>query len=247
MYKKTLTLLIASFILFLIMFSHMSYAAIDPLMFESVIAHLYPIELKNGDEISDGPFGMVYKCKSDTLFIWVDLYPNCFFAHKTVYVFIRDDKIEPVLVKDGMWYPLLNGHPIMFGRINKSALISPYLLDAIKVYFYPLELKRGDVISDGPNGILKVIEYDTLYIWINLIPQAYFAHPVKHLFISADRNNPVSAEKGMWYPLLNGRPFLHYHRNLGAVVSPFNLTCPGFLIDPGLFSTSDIISPLLTP
>jgi len=109
---------------------------------EEIITYIYPIELKKGDMVSDGKYGSSIKIESDTLFIWIDLMPDARFAHPTKYIFIRDHKDQPVLVHDGQWWPYLNGNSILYGSLNKSCLTSPYQLDQIKVYLYPVELKK---------------------------------------------------------------------------------------------------------
>lgn len=198
----------------------------DSLLDQSVIAYLYPLELKKGDIISDGPHGPQYKIRSDTLFIWVDLMPDADFAHPTKYIFIRDHEKWPVLVRDGEWWPYLNEHPILYGSPNKSALVSPYQLDSILVYLYPLELKEGDVVSDGEQGHSFKIKCDTLFIWIDLIPNAFFVHPTKYVFIRGMLKKPVRVADGEWWPCLNGSPILHFNTNLGALISPFRLSRP---------------------
>jgi len=194
---------------------------------KNIIVYVYPVELKKGDVISDGKDGTQYKIRSDTLFIWVDLLPGAFFTHPTKYIFIRDNQNKPVKIYDGQWWPYLNGQQILYGSPNKTALTSPCQLGEILVYFYPLELKYGDVVADGHSGteaFLYNIEGDTLLIWIDLMPALFFTHPTCYVFICGNSEEPVVVKKGGWWPYLNGQGILHVNKNLGALISPFKLS-----------------------
>lgn len=194
---------------------------------KSIIAHVYPVELKKGDVISDGKYGIHYAIRSDTLFIWVDLLPGAYFTHPTKYIFIRDNQNKPVKVFDGQMWPYLNGKQILYGSPNKTALPSPYQLGEILVYFYPLELKYGDEVVDGAFGaghFTYNIEDDTLLIWIDLFPGLFFGHPTSYVFICGNSEKPAVVKKGGWWPHLNGKGILHENKNLGALISPFKLS-----------------------
>ena len=222
--KITVSLVITSVMLLLVLC--LVPKAIAGEQCECVIAYLYPTELKRGDVVSDGGHGPSFKIQSDTLFIWVDLMPDADFAHPTKYIFIRDHDKQPVLVFDGEWWPYLNGQPILYGSPNKYCSVSPYQLDQIMVYLYPSELREGDVVSDGPQGPSLKIDCDTLFIWVDLVPTAFFAHATKYVFIRGQLDNPVIVADGEWWPCLNGQRILHGSPNLGALISPFKLSCP---------------------
>lgn len=221
--KITVSLVITSVMLLLALCLELK--AIAGEQCECVIAYLYPVELKQGDVLSDGKHGPSFKIQSDTLFIWVDLMPDADFAHPTKYIFIRDHDKQPIVVHDGEWWPYLNGQQVLYGSPNKSCSVSPYQLDQIITYLYPVELKKGDVISDGPNGASLKMDCDTLFIWVDLMPSAYFAHPTKYVFIRGTLDKPVILADGEWWPCLNGQGIFHGSPNMGALISPFKLSC----------------------
>jgi len=194
---------------------------------ECVIAYVYPVELKPGDVVSDGKHGRSFEIQSDTLLIWVDLLPPADFVHPTKYIFIRDHETRPVLIFDGEWWPYLNGNSILYSTSNRNCSLSPYKLDGIEVHIYPVELRKDDVVSDGGYGASIRIECDTLFVWVDLMPTARFAHPTKHIFIRSRADHPVIAADGQWWPYLNGQGIFYGSANTGALVSPLRLSCEG--------------------
>ena len=221
--KITISLVITSVMLLLMLC--LDLKAIAGEQCEGVIAYLYPVELKQGDVVADGVHGHSFEIQSDTLFIWVDLMPDADFAHPTKYIFISDHDKQPVVVHNGEWWPYLNGQPVLYGSPNKSCSVSPYQLNQIITYLYPVELKEGDVISDGLHGFSLKIDCDTLFIWVDLMPTARFAHQTKYVFIRGTLDNPVIVADGEWWPYLNGQGILYGSPNQGALISPFKLSC----------------------
>jgi len=55
------------------------------------------------------------------------------------------------------------------------------------------------------------------------MPNAYFAHPTKYMFIRA-QEKPVIVADGEWWPYLNGNSILYGNANLEALISPFHLS-----------------------
>ena len=86
-----------------------------------------------------------------------------------------------------------------------------------------MELTAGNLITDGPLGPSFKIECDTLFIWVNLAPNAFFAHPTMYIFIRGSLEEPIIIEEGEWWPLLNGQGIFQVNKNLGGLVSPFTL------------------------
>jgi hypothetical protein len=90
----------------------------------------------------------------------------------------------------------------------------------IKCYFYPYELTPEDKLTDGPEATPFRITANTLLIWVDLEPEAKFAHPTSYVLISGAETR---VEKGEWWPVLNGKRILYGQRNPVAVLSPFEL------------------------
>jgi hypothetical protein len=92
--------------------------------------------------------------------------------------------------------------------------------DHINIYICPHELTPEDRLVDGPDGKEFKITDDTLLIWVDLHPDARFAHPTVYVLISAAG---TQVEEGKWWPVLNGKRILYGSRNKLAVISPFEL------------------------
>ena len=70
------------------------------------------------------------------------------------------------------------------------------------VFVYPEKLTAKDRLTDGPSGGAIEIKGETTLIWVDLLPDARFAHPTEYLLITADGTRVV---KGSWRPVLNGK------------------------------------------
>ena len=75
-----------------------------------------------------------------------------------------------------------------------------------KVYVYPHKLTAADKLSFGPDNEQKVlipIKGETTLIYVDLAPDARFAHPTQCLLISAGGARLID---GRWWLVLNGKP-----------------------------------------
>ena len=93
-------------------------------------------------------------------------------------------------------------------------------MGGIDVYIYPHELTRDDKLVDGPTGLEIRITDNTLLVWVDLLPEALFAHPTAYVLISGDGTR---VEEGMWWPVLNGKRILFGERDKYALISHFEL------------------------
>ena len=190
--------------------------------------HFYPHSLSPQDSLQDGPYGKYLDIREDTFFIWVDLFPGMFFAHKTAYILISQGDIR---IERGDWWPVLNGKMILHNEQSKYALISPFglalisvdeFMDArIDIHVYPHEITSQDSLADGPAERLFRIDDNCLLVWIDLLPEAYFAHPTAYVLISKES---IRVERGNWWPTLNGRTVLYGEQNKTGIISPFKVS-----------------------
>lgn len=93
----------------------------------------------------------------------------------------------------------------------------------IKIYIYPYPLTKDDRLCDGPVSVGErcfALDNATMLIWVDLMPEARFAHPTAYVLISG-RNTRV--ERGNWWPMLNGKRILLGEQNSICVPSPFDL------------------------
>ena len=70
------------------------------------------------------------------------------------------------------------------------------------VFVHSKMLTEGDKLSDGANKTPIEIEGETTLIWVDLMPEARFAHPTEYILISGEGTRIV---KGQWWPHLNGK------------------------------------------
>jgi hypothetical protein len=188
----------------------------------AVEVHLYPQLLNVNDRLQDGPNHEAFALEGDTFLIWIDLGPELRYTHPTAYVLISRLGVR---VEAGGWWPVLNGRAIIYGRRNHSAIVSPRRIiddagDAIEVHVCPQELIAGDLLADGEDTIMEVAT-DTLLVWIDLVPTAFFAHPTRYVLITADGD--IRVLEGQWWPTVNGKPVLFSDDGDYAVPSPFRL------------------------
>ena len=73
------------------------------------------------------------------------------------------------------------------------------------VHVYPETLSDKDVLKDGAHGDRIDLAGATTLIWVDLMPDARFAHPTEYVLISAEGTRVV---KGNWWPHLNGKDVL---------------------------------------
>lgn len=194
--------------------------------------HFYPHALSPQDILQDGPFGKKIDIQEDTFFIWVDLFPEMFFAHKTAYILISKGNIR---IKRGDWWPVLNGKMILHNENENYALISPfelplisangYIDEKINIHVYPHALTSQDQLADGPREQLFRIDDNCLLVWVDLLPGAFFAHPTRYLLIA--RKN-IRVERGHWWPTLNGKTILYGQQNKIGILSPFTVSQAAF-------------------
>lgn len=202
---------------------HLSAQVLDP----TIHVYFHPQIISPDDNLCDGKFGDPLHISDRTFLIWVDMAPQADYSHLTVYILIADQDIR---LWKGNWRPFLNGKPLFETSKGRYAVMSPIEIDSIyrnqppghmtRVHIHPQPLHADDVLTDGPSEKAMLLEDDTLLIWIDLLPEAYFAHPTAYLLISRNRTR---YEKGDWWPQLNGRPILFGDINPVGIISPFRL------------------------
>lgn len=190
--------------------------------------HFYPHSLSPQDSLRDGPDGKKLDISEDTFLIWVDLFPDMFFAHETVYILISK---EIVRIERGNWWPVLNGKMILHNEHGRYALVSPFELllisadgfidDKIAIHVYPHELTSQDQLTDGPLEKLFKIDDNCLLIWVDFLPGAFFAHPTAYILVSREN---IRVENGNWWPTLNGNTILYGQQNKIGILSPFKVS-----------------------
>jgi hypothetical protein len=190
----------------------------------NVDVHFFPHIITPGDTLQIGPWGRALGISESTLLIWVDLFPDMFFAHKTAYILIAKNRIR---IRRGDWWPVLNGKTILHNEDGNHALVSPFELpgkrsidEKVVVHVYPHELTSQDRLTDGPLEKLYQIDDNCLLIWVDLLPDAFFAHPTAYILISKQN---IRVEHGNWWPELNGKRILYGQQNKIGVVSPFKV------------------------
>ncbi|MGB2906764.1 MAG: hypothetical protein WBB73_06675 [Candidatus Aminicenantaceae bacterium] len=195
---------------------------------DHINVHFYPQTLVPRDILTDGPEGRAFRITEDTFLVWVDLSPDMFFEHETCYILISKNHIR---VKKGRWWPVLNRKRLFMDGQGQFALISPFEMpwppgnsptgDEISVHVYPHELTSRDRLQDGPLERLFRIHDNSLFIWVDRLPGAFFAHPTAYILIS---KQDVQVEAGIWWPELNGRKILYGEGNRIGIISPFKVS-----------------------
>ncbi len=74
------------------------------------------------------------------------------------------------------------------------------------VYVYPRKLTPSDKLSFGPGAAQKKtipIKKESTLVYVDLAPDARFAHPTQCILISADGAQVIN---GDWWLILNGKP-----------------------------------------
>jgi hypothetical protein len=78
-------------------------------------------------------------------------------------------------------------------------------LDKARVYVYPQKLTARDKLSFGPGTEQKKaipIKEETTLIYVDLLPNARFAHPTECILVSSEGARVI---KGDWWLVLNGK------------------------------------------
>ena len=195
---------------------------------DHINVHFYPQTLVPRDILTDGPDGRAIRITADTFLVWVDLAPEMFFEHETCYILISKNRIR---IKKGRWWPVLNRKRLFKDGQGQYAIVSPYKMpgrldnpptgEEIAVHVYPHELTSRDRLQDGPLERLFRIHSNSLLIWVDRLPGAFFAHPTAYILISKQN---VRVEEGIWWPELNGRKILYGQSNRVGVISPFKVS-----------------------
>ena len=71
------------------------------------------------------------------------------------------------------------------------------------VFVHPEKLTAKDVLSFGEKGERIEIKGETTLVYVDLAPDARFAHPTECVLISTEGTKVV---KGTWWLALNGKP-----------------------------------------
>ena len=88
-----------------------------------------------------------------------------------------------------------------------TPLVEAQETDAVRtkkaqVFVHSEILTERDKLSDGANKTPIEIKGETTLIWVDLMPEARFAHPTEYILISGEGTRIV---QGQWWPHLNGK------------------------------------------
>jgi hypothetical protein len=215
----------AAFFLFIFLLPPALFAQVGE---ENIHVYFYPQALDTRDTLTDGPGGRTFRIAEDTFLVWVDLEPDMFFTHETCYILISKDRIR---IKRGNWWPVLNDKPILHNEQGRYALISPFEMPSntgnppspqdVAVHVFPHELTSLDRLQDGPYERLFRIHDNSMLIWVDLLPGAFFAHPTAYILIS---KHNIRVENGIWWPVLNGKMILYGENNKIGIISPIKVS-----------------------
>jgi hypothetical protein len=90
-----------------------------------------------------------------------------------------------------------------------------------EVFVYPHKLTVKDRLTDGSSGKPIEIQGETTLIWVDLMPDARFAHATEYVLISASGTRVV---RGQWRPVLNGKELFTQSTKPYQVDFPVKLT-----------------------
>lgn len=110
--------------------------------------------------------------------------------------------------------------PDAFAARSKTSSDLRKTTSMINVYCYPQPLVESDTLSDGSESAPFRISSPTMYFWVDLMPEARFAHPTLHVLLSETHSR---LEQGEWWPVLNGRVILYGDQNPTLVKFPFSI------------------------
>lgn len=88
------------------------------------------------------------------------------------------------------------------------------------VHMYPQKLSGADTLTDGPNGKRVEVTGETTLLWVDLAPNARYAHDTEYILVNARGSHVV---KGQWWPVLNGKEILRGEQN-ASITFPVELT-----------------------
>jgi hypothetical protein len=97
------------------------------------------------------------------------------------------------------------------------------LSDHISIYICPNPLTPGDSLTDGEDGTAFEIFENTVLIWADLDPLAWFAHRTAYVLISA--TGDIRIAEGQWWPVLNGERVLYGSQD--TITFPLQLAASG--------------------
>ena len=120
------------------------------------------------------------------------------------------------------------------------SLFAQQAMGEIHAYFYPHELTMEDKLVDGPTGREFRITDNTLLIWVDLLPTAFFAHPTAYILISGEETR---VENGEWWPVLNGKRILFGERDKYAILSYFELYSLALHDDINIYIFPHVLTP----
>jgi hypothetical protein len=89
------------------------------------------------------------------------------------------------------------------GRAEPARAASQALPQKANVFVHPEKLTAKDKLTDGNSGKPMEIKSETTLIWVDLHPDARFAHATEFVLISAEGTRVI---KGNWWPVLNDKP-----------------------------------------
>src|SRR4051794_38830881 len=114
-----------------------------------------------------------------------------------------------VLVTVGLLIVVATGRPAWSADDAKEADQGTEVPRKAVVHAYPHKLTPRDKLTDGPNGRVIEITAETTLIWVDLHPDARYAHDTQYVLISPRGTRVVD---GQWWPVLNGKPVLRGER-----------------------------------
>lgn len=112
---------------------------------------------------------------------------------------------------------LLAGRPVRSADGAKG--VSDVPLKAV-VHVCSQKLSGSDTLTDGPSGKRVEVTGETTLIWVDLSPDARYAHDTEYVLIDAHGSRVV---KGQWWPVLNGKDILRGEKS-ATVTAPIELT-----------------------
>lgn len=174
-------------------------------MTSSIRVFVYPQVLSPKNQLALGPDHEPLELREDKLMIWVDLAPSMRFVHPTRTILIGAASVE---VHEGQWWVEIDGRRFPEPDADYPSVITPLELPSgakhdPRLQFLPRVFEAGEKLADGEREI--AIEEPSLVAWIDLLPNAKFAHPTRYVIIGA---REVRVIDGQWWPTLAGRPVL---------------------------------------
>jgi hypothetical protein len=165
---------------------------------KQVEVHTYPILLQPGDELRMSPHGEPLKIGETSLLVWVDQAPGYRFAHPTCTVLIG---AKEVAVLHDSWWIEINGRRFPAQDRQVPGLTSPVEFSGIAVHVVPDVVTPDDQLTDGEGAKLP-IERESVVLWVDLHPEAKFAHATRYVILDASGGRVVD---GKWWPSFGGR------------------------------------------